>query len=383
MSVNSLSSDFLIEWIHRIYNDQKKAKRLDGFVTEIFFEKKLARATLDLANPAFGWGTCELAESKHNRYWFKVESNFKPNETERLLFNKFSSSRRDFFFVLSPRASISSQPDKALQIEFDICQWDFSKSKGKEYPRKGGFANTEARKVFEKTLSSANINNTLSDLAKKSLAEQKIKPWLSANMSPDDLICLLGTRCILDFVLKSAVDRDAIDSHNGKLRYIEFKRKYPTPSGWWQKAENPSFATHLQEATRLDHMYSNAYWNAEDDNEKIEISKKWEHEIRNELKDSTRWSSTLGSCFGLDLSHIKVIQDAEQAGISYHHVIWNEHETELSKLLNTDLTPKKACHPLRLDLTTSSFKGLTMTPGIKSSFLHQRPRMQLIFPSPA
>jgi hypothetical protein len=204
-----------------------------------------------------------------------------------------------------------------------------------------------------------------------------IRPWLD-KFSKEELLQLLATRCVINLVTRFAVDRDAIDFQDGRLCFIEFKRKYPTKS-WWKHVPTCGFDKHLSAAKVLDRLYLNEFNAAPDGRAEASIAQKWEEEIRSRLAHRDQWLEGDGECFGLDLSHVASVKETISSGAIFTHVIWAEDETKLEALLTPDLKPEKPVSLLRFDLTLASFIGVTITPWKKASSFAIRPRMQLVF----
>jgi len=377
----------LIEWIHTLDNE----KLLGGFITEAYFRRVLAPKQLGLTGAAFGWFTGSLSnDTEHQyRYWLKVAPpSYKPSLAETALIEKYSRLKKNKFFFLHPsRIPVPPNTEK-VPVGFEVSQWAFSINQNRVDIRTGDAAYTECRRLLAEAI--AGMNNRLPDHLKRKNGARagsgaspvRIDAWLNQSFTEEEAFYLLATRCAIDLICERAVDRDAInlDSH-GKLQFIEFKRKYPTRNGWWQLVSSPSFYTHKREAYRLDRLFADKFAKAETEYDQKRISSEWEEAVQKELRHSGRWQHVEGKCFGLDLSHVRLVVEAEKEGSGYVHVIWNEEETRLAELLEPDLTPKKPVTTNVIQLTRMMFKGVIMTPGKKSSSFYNRPRMQMVFPA--
>lgn len=379
----------LIQWIHTLDN----GKRLDGFITEAYFEKTLACTQLELNSPAFGWFTADLLGDKEYRYWLKVvPPDYEPNTVETTLIERYSRVKGNKFFFLHPTLTATSFEREMVPLTFEISQWAYSMERKKADVRRGDVAFTKSRERLEKAISQMDkrliehLKKQEEVKAKSKSTPTRIDDWLNKSFTEEELLKLLATRCAINLISRFAIDRDAIDMDGDILRFIEFKRKYPTDKGWWQLKSAPSFFRHKDAAYRLDALYREAYAKATTVNDQETVSLKWEAHIRAQLDEKDKWEHVKGDCFGLDLSHVNTVVEAEKEEFGYVHIIWNEKETDLVNLLDFDLKPKLNANqkevPLDIfHLTRASFNGVTITPGSKASSFYSRPRMQLTFPA--
>ncbi|HJW55301.1 MAG TPA: hypothetical protein VJ577_08520 [Burkholderiaceae bacterium] len=377
----------LIEWIHALDNE----KLLSGFITEAYFRRKIAPTQLGLTGAAFGWFTGSLPndDQYQYRYWLKVvPPSYEPSPTEIALIEKYCQTKKNKFFFLHPSLVAVAPNTEKVPVAFEISQWDFSTKQNRVDVRTGDAANTKSYCLLKEAISgldkklSGHLERKDKASARSRLAPVRIDGWLNHSFTEEEVFYLLATRCAIDLICERAVDRDAINlDGQGKLQFIEFKRKYPSENGWWQLVSSPSFYMHKREAYRLDTLFRDKFDKAEAKLDKEKISSQWEAAIRAELGQPRIWQHVEGKCFGLDLSHVRSVVEAQREGYGYVHVIWNERETKLAELLDPDLNPKKGVITSVIELTEKKFKGVTVTPGIKASSFCSRPRMQLVFPA--
>ena len=121
-------SEFFIDWIHRLDN----GKRLDGFLTEAYFERVLAKKRLGLIDSVFGWMTAALPEDhRTRRYWFRVApSGYLPGPVERALIESYSrmpASRLhvEKFFFLHPEVTGALVGGRQAPLTFHVTEWGY------------------------------------------------------------------------------------------------------------------------------------------------------------------------------------------------------------------------------------------------------------------
>lgn len=159
---------------------------------------------------------------------------------------------------------------------------------------------------------------------------------------------------------------------------MEFKRKYPA-QGWWEDAADPSFSRHLDAAYLLGQLYRDQLDQARNVAQHCALVARWGGEISVCLSRRNVWTRFEKPCFGLDLSHVRIVQDSEIRGAIFTHVIWNNQETEIENLLDAALVPREEVSLVAFDLKRESFSGIPVTPGSKASAFHGNPRVQLAF----
>ncbi|EJM74587.1 hypothetical protein PMI29_00553 [Pseudomonas sp. GM49] len=350
----------LIDWIHRVefkLDDGKwvEKKRLPSLVTEIYFNKYLARQKeLNLPEKlSFGWMYKNKSKYSKDRIWFKFSEGGANGEVSRQFVNMIRSANKEdeFFLVESEVSTLRGVPD----IRWKVTELTFKSNGalGHHFSKKAEEYQGEIKGGVEAAL----------ELRVPLKVGQKIGNWLNSECL-SDLKRLFSQRCLMNFSKLFLSDIDAVGlSEAGSIEVLEFKRKDPA-TGFRYVANH-----RRNEPYGIDLYISRVY-----------AFKCMGSSFKVEFGDSSRWIGRQDDCFGLDISHAKNVELCTRAGINYRYIVWNSDKSEPFELLTKCWSPKVPLDMFIMDVTSNSFDGLSLTNGDDSGSYTEETRYQVMIP---
>ncbi|WP_426166317.1 hypothetical protein [Pseudoduganella sp. R-34] len=369
------SQSDLIRWLHVV--ECAAPRRFAGLLTESYFSRQL-RKSRKYKNVAEGWAYIGKDRRSGPRFWFKI---FQDHPKLSLAEEHFVSSLAALghrFFSLSMIATVIGA-QRLPNLEPKVGE--FSKtSTGWGVFSTQGAANVQIRitkllTVYLKNQVHGRLNASIND-------ELPFKPWLE-NFGIPELQTLFSQRCFMNCRNPSPLDLDAVaETHDGKLAFVEFKRKYPTNGA--SKPTNREISP-----TRL-----------------TEIAYEIENELRSvdpqNLKSATKafnmacrkrgFTYVPRRSYGLDMAHFETLKLCSENQIIYEYYIWNSDSdaskgafqlpdviADLESALTNELIEKKTIIWWNRALHPINATGLTFTWGERSGAYNNRCRVQITF----
>lgn len=196
-----VTKEQFIEYI----NAMDKEKRIEGIVTELFFEKILADKIIK--HLSFGW---MYGERDEQRKWFKLLNKWPLDEIDKKIIKALHNNMNEIFLVWCKNIF---QENGKLQLEFSLVRANMNDEKlswQKDENMSWGY-----NKSINERLSKVNTDSP----------NGQIGYWLD-KQNEQTVRHIFLNRCLMDFVGRK-IDVDAICLNNGPLEFVEFKRKDP------------------------------------------------------------------------------------------------------------------------------------------------------------
>lgn len=369
------SQSELIGWLHAV--EQTTSRRFAGLITELYFSRYI-RQSDRYSDVADGWAYIPDRSGSGRRFWFKIfldHPEVSPVEQQFISCLALSGHR---FFSLT--ADVTARGEKRLpEIKFQADELSVTDA-GWGMAKTSGSRNAEAK--INKLLTAYLVGTVHPKIAADIDKVLLFKRWVE-NCDVVELKILFLQRCFMNCRKPSPLDLDAVaTTHDGRMAFIEFKRKYPTrgtskfvggPISPEQLASAASgIASDLRSANPRDMKNATRLFNA--------------------AAEKRGFKYVSARSFGLDMAHFETLKLCSDNGISYDYVVWNSEGEpykgafELSKIiadlenvLTDKMTEAREISWWMRSLKPTDACGLTFTWGDRSGSYDDRCRVQITF----
>lgn len=369
------SQSDLIRWLHVV--ECAAPRRFAGLLTESYFSRRI-RKSRKYKSVADGWAYIGKDRRSGPRFWFKIfEDHPKLSLAEEHFVSSLAALGHRFFSLSMTVTVIGVQ--RLPDLESTVGEL-YSTGAGWGVTTTQAASNVQTKimkllKAYLKTQVHGRLNASKSD-------ELPFERWLEKFEIPE-LQALFSQRCFMNCRTPSPLDLDAVaETHDGRMAFVEFKRKYPTNG-----ASKPISGE--ISPTRL-----------------TQVAYEIENELRSadpqDLKSATRafniackkrgFKYVPKQSFGLDMAHFETLKLCSENEIIYEYYIWDSANdagkgalklpdviADLESALTNELIEKKKITWWNRALHPTDATGLTFTWGEKSGAYNNKCRVQITF----
>lgn len=383
----SISEKQLAEWIVDLETGEKRAPAL---VMELCLSEYLLPAcstAMGIAEYSCGWFHINAGDAWH---WFRIPGVASDgadhtglprlSRADSVFLGKLAPLGHRFFAVTLHALTVTGTQGAtpAPHLDFSVHEWSagenpecHSSALARAYATdlsktvNGGIEWKMRQRQRQKSENAANARAVLVKL----IGAQKVNV----------LQLLLATRCLMNFGFAAPVDADALALDlSDEPVLLEFKRKYPS-SGRRLTCAPPDGRKLVEHALDAD-----AQVRGLSKNPAAGKSVFWGRAGQHGLTD------TVGSGYGLDMSHLRTLLMCEQAGIRYRYLIWRSDKEKAGharkedgfqpeKLLRSTLVPFAWPDLKWKDIAAADVTGVTCTDGDGSGAFTRGVRVQAVF----
>lgn len=384
-SADCARKDYLIDWIHRVEvakepegkDASEEKKRLYGLVTEAYFERALRLGMWQGVSGEFATGWSYRTDwSGCSRSWLKLSDGRSQLLNQAFVARILEVRPADRFFTV--RATLSVPSSGGLPaIGWEAQGVDGAGSAKTRLDQK------EALKLGKSI--GRNVKDALE--ARRSLEHAgEIAHWLRL-LDEKTLERLLVTRCLMNFGDLYLTDIDAVArAPSGQLEFVEFKRKSPARGqDAWKlvpaPADESAARVFLEHTAQLDKRFNPPDLRRLGRDERHRALNDALERLGQHLQASSRWQQADEyPGFGLDESHVRNVQLAARADMTYRYIIWNSDENDPDKLFGEDMVPRDTEKFVYMLVRPRHFDRITKTSGRKSGTYTRKIRFQLLIP---